>query len=192
MRIPIAGAATLLILFAMSVPDLQGQQCASPKAQTGGVLDDYHGTKVADPYRWLEDTDALETKAWIEAENCVTFGFLERIPEREQIRQRLTKIWDYPKYGTPFKDGGRYFFFKNDGLQNQSVLYVQRTLADPRRSCSTPTGSRKTGPSPSRRSRSRMTAGTWPIRPRPAGPTGRNSWYATSRPAGTSPITSSG
>jgi len=131
MRIPIAGAATLLILFAMSVPDLQGQQCASPKAQTGGVLDDYHGTKVADPYRWLEDTDALETKAWIEAENCVTFGFLERIPEREQIRQRLTKIWDYPKYGTPFKDGGRYFFFKNDGLQNQSVLYVQRTLADP-------------------------------------------------------------
>jgi prolyl oligopeptidase len=131
MRIPIAGAATLLILFAMSVPDLQGQQCASPKAQTGGVLDDYHGTKVADPYRWLEDTDAPETKAWIEAENCVTFGFLERIPEREQIRQRLTKIWDYPKYGTPFKDGGRYFFFKNDGLQNQSVLYVQRTLADP-------------------------------------------------------------
>jgi prolyl oligopeptidase len=131
MRIPIAGAATLLILFAMSVPDLEGQQCASPKAQTGGVLDDYHGTKVADPYRWLEDTDALETKAWIEAENCVTFGFLERIPEREQIRQRLTKIWDYPKYGTPFKDGGRYFFFKNDGLQNQSVLYVQRTLADP-------------------------------------------------------------
>jgi len=131
MRIPIAGAGTLLILSAMSAPDLSAQQCAVPKTQTASVLDDYHGTKVADPYRWLEDTDALETKAWIEAENCVTFGFLERIPERERIRQRLTRIWDYPKYGTPFKDGGRYFFFKNDGLQNQSVLYVQHTLADP-------------------------------------------------------------
>ena len=131
MRTPIAGAATLLILFAMSVSDLDGQQCAPPTTQTGSVLDDYHGTRIADPYRWLEDTDASETKAWIEAENCVTFAFLENIPERDQIRQRLTKIWDYPKYGTPFKDGGRYFFFKNDGLQNQSVLYVQGTLADP-------------------------------------------------------------
>jgi prolyl oligopeptidase len=131
MRIPIAGAGTLLILFAMSAPDLQSQQCPLPRARTGNVLDDYHGTKVADPYRWLEDTDAPDTKAWVEAENCVTFAFLEKIPEREQIKQRLTKIWDYPKFGTPFKDGGRYFFFKNDGLQNQSVLYVQRTLADP-------------------------------------------------------------
>jgi prolyl oligopeptidase len=115
----------------MPLTNLDAQQCARPDAPRGDVVEDYHGTRVADPWRWLEDTDAAETRAWIEAQNCLTFAFLEKIPEREQIRQRLTKIWDYPKYGTPFKDGGRYFFFKNDGLQNQSVLYVQRTLTDP-------------------------------------------------------------
>jgi prolyl oligopeptidase len=130
MRMPVARAATFLILTAMSAPTLDAQNCALPKTRTGDAADDYHGTRVADPYRWLEDTDAADTRGWIEAQNCVTFGFLEKIPEREQIRQRLTKIWDYPRYGTPFKDGGRYFFFKNDGLQNQSVLYVQRTLTD--------------------------------------------------------------
>jgi prolyl oligopeptidase len=130
-RTTAAGAAALLIPLAMPLTNLDAQQCARPDAPRGDVVEDYHGTRVADPWRWLEDTDAAETRAWIEAQNCLTFAFLEKIPEREQIRQRLTKIWDYPKYGTPFKDGGRYFFFKNDGLQNQSVLYVQRTLTDP-------------------------------------------------------------
>src|SRR5437667_382672 len=94
------------------------QTMAYPPTRKGDVVDDYHGTKVADPYRWLEDVDSPETRGWVEAENRVTFAYLERIPERERIRRRLTELWDYPKYGAPFKKGGRYFFFKNSGLQN--------------------------------------------------------------------------
>jgi prolyl oligopeptidase len=104
------------------------QAISYPPARKADVVDDYHGTKVPDPYRWLEDVDSPETRAWVEAENRVTFGYLEQIPERERIRRRLTELWNYPKYGAPFKKGGRYFFFKNSGLQNQSVLYTQRSL----------------------------------------------------------------
>ena len=104
------------------------QTIAYPPTRKGDVVDDYHGAKIADPYRWLEDVDSPETRAWVEAQNRVTFGYLEQIPERERIRRRLTELWDYPKYGAPFKKGGRYFFFKNSGLQNQSVLYSQRSL----------------------------------------------------------------
>ncbi|MDZ8223595.1 prolyl oligopeptidase family serine peptidase [Nostoc sp. ChiVER01] len=101
-------------------------------------VDNYHGNLVADPYRWLEDPDSEETRAWIEAQNQVTFGYLKEIPTREKIKQRLTKLWDYEKYGIPFKEGKslqdgsteRYFYFKNDGLQNQSVLYTLKTLDD--------------------------------------------------------------
>src|SRR5213594_152529 len=92
------------------------------------VVDDYHGTRVADPYRWLEDPDSPETRQWIDAENRVTEGYLAHIPQRDTIRARLTQLWNYPKYGTPFHKAGRYCFFKNDGLQNQSVLYKQATL----------------------------------------------------------------
>jgi len=104
------------------------QTVTYPATRKGDVIDDYHGTKVADPYRWLEDVDSPETHSWVEAENRVTFAYLEQIPERERIRRRLTELWDYPKYGAPFKKGGRYFFFKNSGLQNQSVLYTQSAL----------------------------------------------------------------
>lgn len=96
-----------------------------PEAKPGDQVDDYHGTRVADPYRWLEDVDAPDTRAWIEAENALTFEFLAGVPEREAIRRRLTALWDYPRYGTPFKKRGQYHFLKNDGLQNQAVLYRQ-------------------------------------------------------------------
>src|SRR5439155_2940934 len=87
---------------------------------------------VPGPYRWLEDPDSPESRAWIEAENRLTAAYLAEIPARSTIRERLTKLWNYPKYGTPFRKGRRYFFFKNDGLQNQSVLYKQASLtADP-------------------------------------------------------------
>jgi prolyl oligopeptidase len=99
-----------------------------PKPVKGEHVDDYHGTRVADPYRWLEDPDAEATQAWVEAENKVSFAYLEAIPARERIRERLTQLWDYEKYGVPFKKGGRYFYFKNDGLQNQSVFYTLTTL----------------------------------------------------------------
>src|SRR6186997_2991567 len=88
-----------------------------------GHVDTYHGTRVADPYRWLEDDNSSETKAWVEAQNRVTFGYLRQIPERESIKRRLTKLWNYERYGVPFKQGNRYFISRNDGLQNQNVLY---------------------------------------------------------------------
>ena len=95
------------------------------------VIDDYHGTKVADPYRWLEDDNSDETKAWVKAQNKVTFDYLEKIPFRKTIHDRLEHIWNYEKYGAPFKEGGKYYFYKNDGLQNQAVLYVQDNLSSP-------------------------------------------------------------
>jgi prolyl oligopeptidase len=101
-----------------------------PLSQTVDQKDFYHGTEVADPYRWLENPDSPESRAWIEAQNELTFNFLHEIGLREPIRKRLTELWDYEKYGTPFEQGDRYFYFKNDGLQNQSVLYTLNTLAD--------------------------------------------------------------
>ena len=101
---------------------------AYPPARRADQTDDYHGTTIADPYRWLEDPDSPETRAWIEAENTLTFGFLEKIPARAAIGKRLTELWDYERYGTPYLQGGRYFYGRNDGLQNQSVLYVTETL----------------------------------------------------------------
>ncbi len=99
-----------------------------PLAVAGKQVDDFHGTKVADPYRWLEDENSAETKAWVEAENKVTFAYLNQIPERARIKERLTQLWNYERYGVPFKEGGRYFLTKNDGLQNQAVLYTMRSL----------------------------------------------------------------
>lgn len=98
-------------------------------------VDDYHGTKISDPYRWLEEDvrHSKDVAAWVEAQNKVTFAFLESIPQREAIKARLTELWNYEKYGVPFKAGGKYYYFKNDGLQNQSVLYALDTLsAEPR------------------------------------------------------------
>jgi len=114
----------------MPYPD---QSLVYPSSSRIDQVDEYHATKVADPYRWLEDPDSEATKAWVEAQNKVTFGYLGEIPTREQIKQRLTQLWDYEKFGIPFKEGDRYFYFKNDGLQNQSVLYTLISLdAEPR------------------------------------------------------------
>jgi prolyl oligopeptidase len=99
-----------------------------PQTKAVEQVDDYHGTPVADPYRWLEDPDSPETRAWIEAQNRLTFDFLGRIPERESLRQRLTELWDYARAWAPVKRGGRYFRQQNSGLQNQDVLYVLEDL----------------------------------------------------------------
>ena len=104
-----------------------------PKARHGAQVDDYHGTKVADPYRWLEDPDAPESRAWIDAENKVTFQFLDAIPQRAAIKARLKELWDYERYGVPSKEQSRYFFSKNSGLQNQSVVYVTDDFTKPPR-----------------------------------------------------------
>jgi len=105
-----------------------GRKIQYPETKRVDVVDDYFGTKVADPYRWLEDDNSAETKAWVKAENEVTFKYLKKIRARKKIEKRLTELWNYEKYGLPWKKGGKYFFSKNDGLQNQSVLYVQNKL----------------------------------------------------------------
>src|ERR1700722_18463374 len=98
-------------------------------------VDDLHGVKVADPYRWLED-DVRKSKDvadWVAAQNKVTFGYLGKIPQRKAIGKRITELINYERFSAPFKSGGRYFYYRNDGLQNQDVLYTLETLdADPR------------------------------------------------------------
>ncbi|TNE56807.1 MAG: S9 family peptidase [Bacteroidetes bacterium] len=96
--------------------------------QDSTVSDTYFGTTVQDPYRWLEDDQSEETKKWVIEENKVTFGYLDQIPTRASIKERLEAIWDFEKYSTPFQKAGYFYFFKNDGLQNQSVLYRQKSL----------------------------------------------------------------
>jgi prolyl oligopeptidase len=123
----LAGGFLLTGMFTSAAP-AGAQTLQYPTARKSDVVDDYHGTRVPDPYRWLEDPDSPESRAWIEAQNRLTEAYLAAIPARTTIRDRLTKLWNYPKYGTPFRKGGRYFFFKNDGLQNQSVLYKQASL----------------------------------------------------------------
>jgi prolyl oligopeptidase len=98
-----------------------------PAARKGDVVDDYHGTRVADPYRWLEDADAPETAAWVEAQNTLTASLLAR-PVREEIKKRLLELYDYPRVSVPVRKGERYFYTRNTGLQNQSVLYVRQGL----------------------------------------------------------------
>lgn len=104
-----------------------------PAARKADQVDDYHGVKVSDPYRWLEDLDSEETRNWVEAQNKLSFGFLGSIPDRNALKDRLTKIWNFEKYGIPFKEGNRYFYTRNSGLQNQAVLYTVTALdAQPR------------------------------------------------------------
>jgi prolyl oligopeptidase len=121
-------------LFALTLQtSAQSSPLVYPQATRGDQVDDYHGVKVADPYRWLENTDAPETHAWVEAENKLTFSYLDQIPYRQAIRDRLTKLWNYERFTIPQQEGGRYFFQHNDGLQNQNVLFVAESLiAEPR------------------------------------------------------------
>ncbi len=99
-----------------------------PVTHRGDVVERYHGEEVADPYRWLEDLDSEDTRAWVRDQNAATFAHLESLPTRELLRVRIAELWNYERYGLPVERGGRYFFSKNDGLQNQSVLYWTTSL----------------------------------------------------------------
>ncbi len=99
-----------------------------PAAARVDQVDDYHGIKVADPYRWLEELDSAPTRTWIEAQNKLTEGYLDEIAQRAAIKKRLTKLWSHERYGIPSKEGRRYYYQRNDGLQNQSVVWVAETL----------------------------------------------------------------
>src|SRR5688500_19587425 len=107
---------------------LTAQGLSYPTTRTVDHVDTYHGVKVPDPYRWLEDDTSAETAAWVEAQNKVTFAYLEKIPYRAQLTKRLSALYNYAKYSLPSRKGDYYFFSKNDGLQNQSVLYIQKGL----------------------------------------------------------------
>nr|HQU86737.1 prolyl oligopeptidase family serine peptidase [Pyrinomonadaceae bacterium] len=120
----------LMIFMAFTANDFAQGKITYPKTKKVAQTDDYFGTKVADPYRWLEDDNSAETKAWVQAQNKVTFDYLNKIPERANIKNRLTELWNYEKYSAPFKRGSKYFYYKNDGLQNQSVLYVADSVTD--------------------------------------------------------------
>jgi prolyl oligopeptidase len=120
------------------IPRVARAPITYPPARLDDTFDDYHGTRVADPYRWLEDSDAPDTREWIDAEVRVWEAYLARIPERAALRQRIERLWDYEKFELPEREGGRTFYRYNDGLQNQSVLYVvdgegrePRVLLDP-------------------------------------------------------------
>ena len=111
----------------------------------------------------MEDANSPETHAWVEAENKLTFGYLHQIPSRDRIHERVAQLWDYEKFGVPQKEGGHYFFSKNSGLQNQSVIYTAPTLdQNLPRNCSTPTSSPPTVRSHSAVTRSARMAATWP------------------------------
>jgi len=118
----------ILFLFVALSGCKYTSQINYPETKKCDTVDEYFGHKVADPYRWLEDDNSEETALWVKAENEITFDYLSKIPFREKIKERLTEIWNYPKYRVPFKKGDNYFFFKNDGLQNQDVLYIQPDL----------------------------------------------------------------
>lgn len=123
---------TLIIcsLSILSFNELFSQKITYPATRKSNQIDDYHGEKVADPYRWLEDDNAEETKKWVEEQNKVTFGYLQSIPFRQKIAARLEKAWNFERYSVPFKKGDTYFYYHNNGLQNQAVLYSQKKLTD--------------------------------------------------------------
>ena len=109
-----------------SLPSISFGQ--APMTKTVDISDDYFGAKIDDPYRWLEYDTAADVAEWVKKQNEYTFGYLNQIPFRNKIKSRLEKIWNYAKYSSPFKKGDNYFFYKNDGLQNQSVLYIQKGI----------------------------------------------------------------
>ncbi len=135
---PRSGALLLVLATARGGPVAVAQgnpmeRLSYPPTRVVDQVDVHHGTPVADPYRWLEDADSPETAAWVAAQNDVTARFLAGVPARRRLAERLTRLWDHPRTSAPFREGGRLFFSRNDGLQNQAVLYVQETPdAEPR------------------------------------------------------------
>jgi prolyl oligopeptidase len=123
-------SAFFFILGARAMASEAADHITYPAARRADHVDTYHGVAVPDPYRWLEELDSAETKAWVLAENKATFGYLEKLESRTAIKERLTALWNYERYGVPYKEGGRYFFTRNDGLQNQAVLYTVPRLDD--------------------------------------------------------------
>ena len=131
LMIPIITALVLVGCKSTNVSINQTNTVTYPKTKKVDTVTNYFGTQVKDPYRWLEDDMSEETARWVEDQNKTTFGYLENIPFREELKQRLTTLWNYEKVGAPFKEGDYSYFYKNDGLQNQYVIYRFKTGQDP-------------------------------------------------------------
>jgi prolyl oligopeptidase len=123
--------ATIAIAILLSCNNPMKKKIEYPVTKKGDVIDNYFGTEVQDPYRWLEDDKSEETAAWVKEQNKVTFGYLEAIPYREEIKSRLGKMWNFEKFTAPSREGDYYYFSRNDGLQNQFVIYRQKNNAEP-------------------------------------------------------------
>src|SRR6202051_618130 len=122
----LAKVVLLVVAAAVGAAALAAQGLDYPVARKTDQVDDYHGVKVADPYRWLEDDNSAETAKWVEAENKITRAYVDKIPYHMAVKTRLEQLFNYPKYTAPFLKGEYVFFTRKDGLQNQSVVYVQK------------------------------------------------------------------
>ena len=123
---PAAAAAQIPVTNTVPTSSQTSTRVQYPQPRTVDQVDSYHGRQVADPFRWLEDLDGAETASWIQAQNAVTFGYLNGLAGRDAIKQRLTEMWNYPRVSLPWREGGRLFFTKNTGLQKQSPFYTTR------------------------------------------------------------------
>src|SRR3981081_4828458 len=122
----IRGALFLLLLLGTTM----AKNYEYPETTKEDTVDDYHGTKIADPYRWLENSDSPETIDWIKKENAISLPYLEKLPSRGDFQERLNKLLKFERYSPPSWEGGRYIYDKNDGLQHQHVIYTVKTLSD--------------------------------------------------------------
>ncbi|HTQ27137.1 MAG TPA: prolyl oligopeptidase family serine peptidase [Puia sp.] len=123
-----AGYALLFCLLGYGSLAQNSSGISYPSARKVDQADDYHGTKVEDPYRWLENDTSADTRAWVQEENKITFSYLNKIPYRDQLKKRIQELYNYPRYSRPFRNGSYFYFYKNNGLQNQAVLYRQKGL----------------------------------------------------------------
>jgi len=127
------GVARVLAFLIAATLTVATQQRIYPQPRKGSTVDDYFGTKIADPYRWMEALNSPELKRWIDAENAITFKYLDGLPVRDQLKARITELWNYPRVSAPNFEGGRWFYSRNTGLQRQSVFFARETLSGPER-----------------------------------------------------------
>jgi len=130
-KLALFACASLSFAACENIEEKEAMKLNYPVTRQDTIVDDYFGTKVADPYRWLEDDRSAETEAWVKAQNEVTFGYLSNIPYRNAIKDRLTELWNYEKFGAPSIHGDYSYYFKNDGLQNQFAMYRQNDESQP-------------------------------------------------------------
>ena len=122
-------AATFIFVYILTIPGISmAQQLKYPNTYRDTIVNDYFGTKVPAPYQWMEDQNSPKVEKWVEAENKVTFAYLDRIPYRTRIQNRITKLWNYPKVGVPSEHDGILFYSKNTGLQNQSPIFMEKMV----------------------------------------------------------------